>query len=320
MTDGGESGPSPAAGPGGASRGMYAASFASFAACLLYLLWFAGRRVLGDVRRCRCVRLLPAAVFFLLSLSLALRSCWAALRWFYWYSRDDLDCRWMMVVLELPLLLQFIAFSAITLSWVNVHSIVSRNKHSAVKLLVWVFNVALLGMLAGALVGSLVAPTAQERADWTKFDRRQPYHKIYLVMKAAFCLILAVLFTVFGLKLQVRLSGSAHISEKIQRTYRRIILATLVCCFSFAVQALIFGSTTVLYNFMDLEDSRLDAYLYPLVVYTIPGCLSSGAIITIMFDTTVDKTSSEEEEEAGESIVVDSTSSHYSYLESDEPF
>ena len=156
MTDGGESGPSPAAGPGGASRGMYAASFASFAACLLYLLWFAGRRVLGDVRRCRCGRSLPAAVCFLLSLSPLQSWSDAAVVLVltrHLVSMDDGGPR--------ALLLQFIVLCH--------HSVLGQrtllrvlNKHSAVKLLS--FSMLLFKITAGALV-DLVAPTAQERSD-----------------------------------------------------------------------------------------------------------------------------------------------------------
>jgi len=305
---------------------MYGASFLCFVACLLYLVYFAGRRVFCvEVRRCRCCGArcsLPSSVFALLAVALALRAVWAALRWVFWNAVDGLDNRWMMVVLELPLLLQFSAFSAITLSWVNVHAIVSHSKHRATKFVLVFFTVSLFGMLAGAVIGSFTATSAQGRANWTKFDRHQLYHKIYLIMKAAFCLLLAVLFTVFGLRLRRRLAGSTHISESIRRSSQRIVSATLVCCFSFALRALIFGSTTILYNFMDLYDQSLDAYIYPLVVYTLPDCLTSGAIITIMFDTQVN----EAEGNAGDTSAVSkhmydgesNSTGHYSYMESSE--
>ena len=266
---------------------MYGASFLCFLACLIYLFYFAGRRVCQDVGKSNCMRSLPVGVFGLLSLSLTLRALWCALRWSYWKTSSNLDPRWMMVVLELPLLFQFSAFSAITLSWINVHGVVSHRRHRVVKAVLLCFNISLFCLFGGSLIGSFVSSTAQGRADWTTNDRHQLYHKIYLVDKVVFCMLLAVFSTVFGLRLHHRLSGSAHISESIRRSARRIVMATFVCCFSFALRAVIFGSTTITYNFMELDDSYLDTYIYPLVVYTLPGCMSSGAIITIMFDTTV---------------------------------
>ena len=94
-------------------------------------------------------------------------------------------------------------------------------------------------------------------------------------------------------------------------------MATLVCCFSFALRALIFGSTTVLWNFMDIDD-HLDPYIYPLAVYTLPDCLTSGAIITIMFDIDEASCDAEEDSAAAGHHDGESTSSRSSYLEYEE--
>ena len=224
---------------------------------------------------CRCIKWwrqrkaahLPLLVSTALVVSLALRALWCLLRWSYWNDMHHLNDAMMYLLNRLPLLLQLSAFSAISLSWIAN----AASNYACFRASILSANFLLYAMSLVALV--------MESTESTYC--RLIAEIVSLCTIAMACLSLSVLFTVFGLRLRLKLHGSIHRSSKILRSFNRIFWATCVCSISFGLRACIFLGTTISYTIFE-TCFKWNYVVYPLIVYALPSVTTSIAILFIM--------------------------------------
>jgi hypothetical protein len=210
---------------------------------------------------------LPLLVSTALVVSLALRALWCLLRWAYWNEMHHLNDELMYLLNRLPLLLQLSAFSAISLSWIaNATSNYVCFRASILSANVLLYTMSVVALVMEATESSYC---------------RLIVEIVSLCTIAGACLSLSVLFTVFGLRLRLKLYGSIHRSSKILRSFNRIFWATCLCSISFGLRACIFLGTTISYTIFRVC-FPWNYIVYPLFVYAIPSVTTSIAILFIM--------------------------------------
>jgi hypothetical protein len=233
----------------------------------------------------RKVARLPLLVSTALVISLSLRAIWCILRYTYWNRMNSLNGQVMYSLNRLPLLLQLSAFSAISLSWIAN----ATTNYTCFRISILSANFLLYTMsLVAVIIESVQSSEDQTYAHKT-------YHIITLFIIAGSCLCLSILFTVFGIRLRMKLYGSIHVSSKILRSFNRIFYATCLCSISFGLRAIIFGFTTVQYNLLGICE-KWNYIIYPLIVYAIPSVTTSIAILFIMDVDSEDVSDNEEQD------------------------
>ena len=240
--------------------------YSSLIFCVLrWVKWFRIRHELSS---------LPLTVSTALVSSISLRAVWCTLRYAYWDDMDYLDPDFMYTLNRIPLLLQLSAFSAISLSWIK-NAMSASGWYSCFRRAIIGTNFLLYALSFVALMFEAFG------TDISVVHHDDVYHIFTLLVIACCCLALALLFLIFGVRLRVKLYGSIHVSSRILRSFNRIFYATCLCSVSFALRAIIFIATTFLYNILGIC-LKINYWVYPLVVYAVPSCVTAIAILFIM--------------------------------------
>ena len=232
--------------------------------------------------RARSYVLLPLQVCAVLSGSLIIRATWCLARYTHWEDMEDLNSEWMYTLERLPLLLQLSAFSAISLSWI------ASAESSTIQYQSFRFGILFSNVVLYVL--SIVTLITEAAGNY----KNQLYHIVTLLIIACCCLGLSLLFALFGYILRRKLLGSIHLDERILRSFNRIFWATILCSVSFGLRAIIFGTTTLLYNVFNICYS-FNYIIYPIFVYAVPSTITSVTMLYIMDVDNADTTNERRE-------------------------
>ena len=227
----------------------------------------------------------PLVLGLILLLSLGLRGLWS----FFKYEQQaelhrgghglpkDVSDPWLLLLDRAPLLLLLSAFSRMSLFWMKVF-LPSQRKVACIVLYA---NLCLYIATGVQFVGSFFSDSFIE-----------PHSGIYIAVLLAislWCMILSMLFSVFGWRLRKSLLSQQSLlspsrsntitSAGVRSALNRILAATIVCTVMFGVRGSIFLVRTLSWNVEHVVGAA-NVWIYPLVVYTLPDVVGS---ISIMF-------------------------------------
>ena len=213
----------------------------------------------------------PLFLSFLLMVVLALRAIWSVVKYNVLVAGTVVSPQLMAVLDHLPLLFLLSAFSRISLFWVKSFGMEKTNRMSWI---IFSFNFLLYVASFSQITLSVWYPEF--------LDPHNLYYILQLSLIALWCLILSVVFSVYGWRLRQRLGQSIHSSQQVKDTFARILAATILCTGLFLMRGVLFCFLTLRYNVYNIADPKLNRIVYPLLVYTVPDVVSSVCILFIM--------------------------------------
>lgn len=211
----------------------------------------------------------PLKLGCILLLSLGLRGLWSLLKYEqlsgYQYIKPS---PWLLLLDRAPLLLLLSAFSKMSLYWMEVFV---PNKGYISQMVIY-SNIFLY-----------VATGLQVAGSFFKASIIEPHSVFYITVLLAisvWCMILSCMFSIFGWRLRKSLLLQESFTPlKLRSALNRILAATIICTFMFALRGVIFLSRTIAWNLEHKMDDS-NEWIYPLAVYTLPDVVGS---ISIMF-------------------------------------